>query len=349
MRLTTVPTNPLEAAGLAAGLGPTPLADTMLALLLARTIMAATSAGIFEALADGPLSAQQVAERCGTDLQATEKLLYALAGAGYVRIDACAYSLAPVACRWLLADSKISLRDATLQRFLDLQFMSHFEEYLRTGIPLDYHRSLSDDQWEVYQRGQLSHARLAATEVALRAPVPRRARLMLDIGGAHGYYSVALCRRHRTLRAVVLDLPGAVEHAAPLLAKENMGERVVHRAGNLLEEDFGSGTYDVVLIANLTHHFDDATNRDLIRRAARALRPGGSCLIVDFVRARRPRDADQVGGLTDFFFAVTSRAGTWSPEEMADWQRAAGLVPRKAVKILTSTGLGLQAARKPGA
>jgi hypothetical protein len=44
---------------------------------------------------------------------------------------------------------------------------------------------------------------------------------------------------------------------------------------------------------------------------------------------------------------VTSRSGTWSPEEMADWQRAAGLVPRKAIKILTSTGLGLQAARKP--
>lgn len=349
MRLTTVPTSALEAAGLALGLGPTPLADTMLALLLARTIMAATSAGIFEVLADGPLTAQQVAARCNTEPRATEKLLYALAGAGYVRASARSYRLAPVARRWLLADSKTSLRDATLHRYLDLQFMGHFEEYLRTGIPLDYHRTLSSEQWAVYQRGQLSHARLAAAEVALRAPLPRRARLMLDLGGAHGYYSVALCRRHKTLRAVVLDLPDAVEHAAPLLAQEGMGGRVVHRAANLLEEDLGSAVYDVVLIANLAHHFDEATNRDLIRRVARALRPGGSCLIVDLLRACAPEDADQINGLTDFFFAVTSRAGTWSPREMANWQRAAGLLPRKAIKIQTSPGLGLQAARKPGA
>src|SRR5262249_10144638 len=159
----------------------TPLADTMLALLLARTIMAATSAGLFEALAGEPLTAQQVADRCNTDPRATEKLRYALAGTGYRRASARTYRLAPAARRWMLADSKISLRDATLHRYLDLQFMSHFEEYLRTGRPLDYHQTLSAEQWAIYQRGQLSHARLAAAEVALRAPVPRRARLMLDL------------------------------------------------------------------------------------------------------------------------------------------------------------------------
>src|SRR5262249_16436334 len=167
------------------------------------------------------------------------------------------------------------------------------------------------------------------------------------LGGAPASFPVGSSRRHKTLRAVVLDLPDAVEHAASLLADEGMGGRVVHRSANLLEEDLGSAVYDVVLIANLAHHFDEATNRDLIRRVARALRPGGSCLIVDLLRACAPEDADQVGGPTDFLFAVTSRAGTWSPQEMADWQRAAGLVPRRAVKIQTSPGLGLQAARKP--
>jgi hypothetical protein len=53
---------------------------------------------------------------------------------------------------------------------------------------------------------------------------------MLDIGGSHGYHSVVICRRHPGLRSVVLDLPQAIRHAAPLLADEGMGDRVVHRA-----------------------------------------------------------------------------------------------------------------------
>ena len=40
-----------------------------------------------------------------------------------------------------------------------------------------------------------------------RMPVPDGARDMLDIGGSHGYLSVAVCRRHPELRATVLDLP----------------------------------------------------------------------------------------------------------------------------------------------
>jgi SAM-dependent methyltransferase len=99
---------------------------------------------------------------------------------------------------------------------------------------------------------------------------------MLDIGGSHGYYSVVICRRHPGLRSVVLDLPQAIRHAAPLLAREGMGDHVVHRAGDATTDDFGTATFDLVYVANAVHHFDEPTNRDLARRAARALRPGAS-------------------------------------------------------------------------
>ena len=80
---------------------------------MARTIMAATKLGIFEALASGPLPAHQVAAHCGTDPRATEKLLTALAGSGYVRAEHGQYALAPVARTWLLTDSQES-RVATM-------------------------------------------------------------------------------------------------------------------------------------------------------------------------------------------------------------------------------------------
>ena len=77
--------------------------------------------------------------------------------------------------------------------------------------------------------------------VARHLPLPRLARQMLDIGGSHGYFSVAICRRYTQLRATILELPDAIKHAAPLLAREGMGERVAHRAGSAFTDDRGTG------------------------------------------------------------------------------------------------------------
>jgi predicted O-methyltransferase YrrM len=178
--------------------------------------------------------------------------------------------------------------------------------------------------------------------------VPAGARDLLDIGGSHGYNAVVLCRRHAGLRAVIFDLPAAVEQAAPILAKEGMGDRVVHRAGDALADDLGAESWDVVFVAQLVHHFDAATNRELARRVARALRPGGVFVIQEAVRPSSPKQAGQAGTLLDLYFALTSQAGTWSYDEMADWQRQAGLEPRKPIRFRTVPGVGQQVAVKRG-
>jgi SAM-dependent methyltransferase len=347
MRLRTVADNPVEWTLAALGKLPSPLMDTMVALLLARTVLAGSQVGVFAALADGPLPAEEVARRCGTDPRATAKLLFALAGARYVREEGGRYALEPVSRTWMLPDAPLSLHDAILHRVLDMKLMDHAETFVRTGRPADLHASLDPEQWETYQRGQRAHAVWSAPEVARKTPVPRGARLLLDVGGAHGHYAAALCRRHPALHATVLDLPEAVRASRPIAEQEGLGGRIVHREGDALSDDLGSAAWDVVFLGNLVHHFDDAQNRDLMRRVARALRPGGTCVVLEILRSTTARKAGQVGALADFYFAITSAAGTWALEEMADWQRAAGLSPLRPVRLRMTPGYGLQAARKP--
>jgi SAM-dependent methyltransferase len=346
MRLGAIPQGVVERLASALGLVPTPLFDSIIALLLARTVMVATRLGVFETMAGQPRHAEEIASQCGSAPAATRKLLDALVGAGYLRLRDGCYALAPVARRWLLKDSPHSLTDAILMQFVDEQFIAQMESFVRTGTPIEMHEHLTPEDWELYQRGMRSGARLATPEVALRLPMPRHAQTMLDIGGSHGYYSVALCRRYPGLRAVVLDLPEAVAAAAPLLAREGMGDRVVHRADNALTADLGREQYDLILIANLVHHFNETQNRDLIRRCAEALRPGGRLVIGEVVRPETPGKTGQVGALTDLYFAITSAGGTWSFAEMADWQRSAGLRPRRPIKLFTGPGGGLQVAEK---
>ena len=65
---------------------------------------------------------------------------------------------------------------------------------------------------------------------------------MLAVGGSHDSFAVVLCRRHEGLRAIVLlDLREAVEHAAPLVAREGLG--VVLRAENAITCDFGDSVH----------------------------------------------------------------------------------------------------------
>lgn len=348
MKIAVVPENLIERVLLAINLVPTPLLDTQLAFILARTVLVGTKLGIFETLTAGPLTSTEIAAHCQTDPHATVKLLNALLGVGYLRAKGERYSLAPIARKWLLKDAPQSVYDMLMFSFTTWEMTENFESYVRSGKPLDLHETIAGEEWGFYQRAMRATMGFQAPEVVRRTPVPKGARDMLDIGGAHGYFSVAFCRRYPGLRAVVLDLPEAVKHAAPILAKEGMGDRIVHRAGNAVTDDLGTQAWDLIFISQLVHHFDDATNQDLVRRAARALRPGGILAIQDILRPAA-RQGGATGLLGDLFFANTSQSGTWTLAEMADWQRTAGLVPKRAVHFLSLPGGGQQAAMKPKA
>jgi SAM-dependent methyltransferase len=347
VRLGIVPDNLLERLALLCGMLPPGVFECWFGMMLARTVMAATKLDVFESLAAGPLSAEEVAQRCGTHPRATEKLLNALVGVGCVQVRAKRYALRRSARSWVLKDGKNSFRDQNLLHYLEWHWWEHCEEYVRTGKPLRVHQTMTEEEWGVYQRGMRSGIEMMAHWVARQMPLPRTARQMLDIGGAHGYFSVAICRRYSHLRATILDLPEAIKHAAPLLAKEGMGERVVHRAGNALTEDLGTEVYDLVFMAALVHHFDDNTNRQLMHHIGRALKPGGLVAIWEPVRQDSAGKIQQIGGLLDLFFGLFSEAGTWSAAEIAAWFREAGLEAQKARSPWMMSGLALHVGRKP--
>jgi len=347
LRIGPVAESLLERVATLLRLGPRPLLETHGTLLLAQALMVATKVGVVEVLAAAPLTAGEVASRCGTDERATAKLLGVLEATGYLRASNDArYALTADARRWLLVGSTHSLHDNVMFRFVEWEWIGRLDHFVLTGTPLDIHAEMSPEQWEAYQRGMRSLASAFSREVVLRTPVPRGARSMLDIGGAHGFFSVALCRRHSALRAEVLDLPGAVTQAAPILAREGLGDRVTHRSGDALTEDLGEEAFDLVFVSNLVHHFTPEQGRGLVQRAARALRPGGVLVIQELFALPSGRRAGQVAALADLYFALTSRSGTLAVEDLATWQMEAGLKPRRPLRFLSFPGAGQQSAAK---
>lgn len=309
--------------------------------------MVATKLGVFDAVASKPGSALELAKQLGVDGGALEKLLNVLVSTSYLQYRDNRYLATSLSRRWLASDSPGSLHDNILLRFLEWQIVEATETYVRTGKSLDVHDRIENDQWNVYQRGMRSLARISAPEVARRVRLSGSAGTMLDVGGGHGSYAVAFCRRVPRLMATILDLPHAVESAAPILAEENMGKRVIHRSGNALTEDFGDGQWDLIFMSHFVHHFDQKTNESLVQRSARALRPGGVLAILDVLRPTSPNASNQTGALLDLYFAMTSNSGTWPYEEIKRWFDKAGLRPNQKISVRTAPGLSVLTATKP--
>jgi hypothetical protein len=341
MRYGVIAEKPLERALLASGLMPTALTDSY-APAYARAILVATERGIFDALTAGPLRPETIAATCETDARATEKLLNLLVTMRYLKVRGGEYRLQRHVRRWLLADRPRSIRDVILMKRLEWRWIEQLDSFIEDGQGLDVHESMTAEDWGLYQRGMRAQANLLAPLLGRGIPVPKGARVVGHRRIAR--VSVILCRRHPELQATVLDLPSAVQRAAPLLAREGMGDRVVLQAGNALTDDLGESAYDLILMFSLVHHFDDATNRTLVAKSARALRPGAALIIGELLRPASPGKGGQMRAFFDLYFALTSEAETWTLDEMRTWQSAAGLVPRKPIQLRFAREFGLQVA-----
>src|SRR6266571_2386711 len=124
--------------------------------MASRAVMAATRLDIFETLAAGPLTVQEIVEKCGIHRRSTEQLLNALVGMGCLQLNSERYALPRKMRAWILADGKYSFRDQILLHYLEWTWWDHCEEYVRTGQPLRVHQTMTDEEWGVYQRGMRS-------------------------------------------------------------------------------------------------------------------------------------------------------------------------------------------------
>ena len=348
MKIGAIPESVLEWLALKLELAPRALIDTHAAMLLARTVMAGAELGVFDVLVAGPLTPEEAAQACSAATAPMALLLDALAASGYLRLSDGRFELARRSRRWLVGSAGRALRDKLMLQVIEWRWLETLEEFVRSGQPLDFHDSMSTAERDLYHRGMRALAGVAGAEVARRIPIPRGARRMIDLGGSHGHYAAEICRRYSGLSAEVMDFPDAIEVAAPLLAAEGLGERLVHREGDATTADLGVEQYDLVLMSNLAHHLTAEQNLQLTGRVKRALRPGGAFVIQEPARSERPGAADQIPALLGLYFAMQSRPGvrTWSIAEMAGWQRASGLKVHRPKRLRTAPGWVQQSATR---
>jgi hypothetical protein len=337
MQYGAIPESIAERIALRAGLVPVPVLDTVFGMLKARFVMAGVRLGVFEALAKESHTPATLAAVLRLDRDSLELLLRCLVFAGYLETDGTRFSLSALGRASMVAGAPKDLTAYVMWNYMQWEYTGQLETLLRTGQGLDFHATLKDPEaWGHYQKGMLEMARFSATTFARHVPVRRGATKLLDLAGAHGLMGAAICRKHPPLRATVLDLPAAVEHARGLAKAEGIADLVEHRTGDLMTSDLGTD-WDVVLLSNILHHFKPDDIRSICRRVRDAVGGNGTVAVWELERPRsgsKPTGGDGVA----LFFRLTSTAGAYSGEEYAAWLEEAGFKHAKIVRPRLSPG-----------
>jgi SAM-dependent methyltransferase len=325
---------------------PVPLVDTQSQLARARAIIEGNRLGVFAAIEQSRsgLTLDEISRQAKISPVGTAVLIRALTSIGYLRCRGDRYTNSRWVKRWI-TDPASGIPNLLQFQHYTWERLFHLGDVVTRGGPeIDVHLekvNASSPEQQLYTAAMRELSRLIIPAFVKRARLPRQARRLLDIGGAHGEYSRALIRKHPALKATVLDLAGPIASAQRIHDEEGNPEGIELRAGNALVDDFGQG-WDVILMANFVHIFDLDQNRELFRRAFQALAPGGSILIVDQIGGVG-RMGDAIPNLISLnMFAVGGRC--YCAAELEELLTGAGFRNIQFMKLRFATRL-MQASR----
>src|SRR5262249_7138419 len=109
------------------------------------------------------------------------------------------------------------------------------------------------------------------------------------------------------------------------------GRFVSYREGDLLTSDFGSG-HDVVLLANILHHFTSDMKVEILKRVQAALKPGGTVSIFDIEAPRAGEPPEVAGDALALYFRITSTSACYRGDDYVSWLNAAGFKSARVVR-----------------
>ena len=264
----------------------------------AQAITAAVDLGIADAVAKGPLTADELAAAVDADADTVSRLLRALISRGIFRRRRDGrYDLTPLAAT-LRSDAEVSL--APMAQFLGLpehcEMWSHLTDAVRTGeavIPKLRGKSgfelLADDPVlaEIFNRAMTSMSELAVASVTAAYDFSRYATIV-DVGGGHGRLLASILSATPQARGILFDLPEVVAGASAVLAEHHVADRVRVLGGSFFDIVPEGG--DAYVLKNVIHDWPEDDPLKILSSVRTAAGIGKHVLLVEFVIPRHGRE-----------------------------------------------------------
>jgi SAM-dependent methyltransferase len=292
----------------------------------AQILLTCIDLGVFEALAGHPATAAEVATALGADARGVELLLNAASALGLLEKREGRFANAALA-QTCLAPGEPGTMAASLR--LQRAFYRRWgrlADAVRSGQrPKEDRRDEQAGDWvRNFVYGLYDMARPVAPTIAeaLDLPTDRLLRI-IDVGGCHAAYSLALARRHPLLTATVFELPAVVPFAREIIDQAGLADRVSVQEGDFEQEGLGYG-YDVALVFGVLNGEPPEGRPALIRKVYDCLNPGGQIVLRDLVPDPDRADPPEAALFALQMLLATEAGGLDTSDDWARWLAEAG-------------------------
>jgi SAM-dependent methyltransferase len=267
---------------------------------------------VFTPLDDGPKTPEELTQKIQCDNRALTMLLNALAAMGLLVKSGEHYSLSSLAKEFLVKHSPRYMGYIIRHHHRLMSSWAMLPQTVRTGQPTRGQRR-SDDDREDFLLGMFNLASGIAPGLAKNLDLTGRERL-LDLGGGPGTYAIHFCLENPVLRATVFDMAGTKRFAEATISRFGVGDRVEFVAGDYHHDPLPGG-YDVAWLSHILHAEGPEGCRNILAKAAKALKPGGLLLVHEFIL----RDAMD-GPLFPALFSLNMLLGTQAGQSYSEAQ-----------------------------
>jgi len=307
-------------------------------------LSAAVHHRIFDLLDGGPKTAAEMSKANGASLRGVRAIMNALTSFELLTKDAGErYALTPESATFLVKGKPgyiggfMRHGDALIPKWLKLP------EIVQSGKPAmavnreddgsAFFESFVEDLFGV----NFPPAR------ALAATLPNENRV-LDIAAGSAVWSIPLAQRSKEVRVTAVDWPGVLATTRRITERFGVSEQYEFSAGNIETIEFGDG-YDVAVLGHILHSQGERKSRDLLGKVFRALAPGGTIVIAEFL-ANDGRSGPPMPMLFAVNMVVNTEDGdTFTVPEISNWLTKAGFEKSRVLEVPSPSPLIL--ANKP--
>jgi SAM-dependent methyltransferase len=250
-----------------------------------QVIAEAVRLGLPERLSAGAADSAALAAATGSNADALNRLLCALASIGLVHHHGGSMFSLAADGRHLLADAPDSLRGVALH-WGDRQWRSFglLGAAVADGKPhvAEGFENLQKDplQADVFNRAMAEQS-LRIGRAAAAAYDFSACHHVLDVGGGYGAVLAALLEAHPHLDGASFDLPEVESGATRYLGEHALGGRARYIGGSFF--DAVPTGFDCLVLKFIIHDWGDDESRRILANCARSLEPGGVLLLLEQV------------------------------------------------------------------
>jgi len=306
-----------------ADITPDPIMRIAMGFMAAKHLFVASEIGVFEDLASGPATLDELAAKSEIPRRTLGISADAMVSLGLLEREGDRYRNSGVAAAFLAGTPGSGLRPAIrlLDRICYPTWMK-LEDAVRRGEGERHFGRFTEEEQQLFSAGVEAITAGMAASLAENYDFGRHRRV-LDVGGGTGSFLIAALRCYPTLQATLFELPGACAVARRRLATEREGTRVAVVEGDFFKDPLPDG-HDAIIVANTAHVLSVANNMGLLKNIRSHAAVGARLLLVDWwmdaTRTQPPAAAIMSGE----FLLMSGEGQTYSEDEADGWLTETG-------------------------